>query len=184
MPKLGDRVRGFDIGKAYKSYFVWVACPDCGKERWVLSSYYKRAKAEGKELLCLQCYRKNKLPKLPTGEKHPFWKGKVQESDGYIKVRVYPEDFFYPMADKAGYVREHRLVMAKHLCRCLLDWETVHHKGTKYPSGSIENRRDNRIENLELLPCRRYHDALSRMIKYIKKLEQEIERLRAELQCR
>ena len=29
-------------------------------------------------------------------------------------------------------------------------WEQVHHKGTKYPIGSKEDKADNRIENLEL----------------------------------
>lgn len=65
----------------------------------------------------------------PKGEKSAAWKGgRLEAKGGYIMVKLPPNDFFYPMAHKEGYVMEHRLVMAQHLGRCLQPWEKVHHK--------------------------------------------------------
>jgi len=77
------------------------------------------------------------------GERNGNWKGgRRVNGNGYVEVRIGREDFFFPMATHRFYVREHRLVMARHLGRCLQPWETVHHKnGIK---------TDNRITNLSL----------------------------------
>ena len=149
-----------------------IACPDCGKERKVWKYKMKRKGYTG---LCFPC-----LVDSRKGEKHKHWKGGFTIiSTGYRKVHVPKDDFFHSMADPSSYVLEHRLVMAKHLGRCLHRWEIVHHKGTKYPKGSIENKQDNRIENLQLISVDK-HNQITIMERRIKQLESQVAILVAE----
>jgi len=128
-----------------------IICGQCGNERLVQRSYTLKSWFTG---LCQDCARRSRIR-----EGNPNWKdGQWKSHSGYIHIRLYSDNPYYPMATKHDhYIMEHRLVMAQHLGRCLLFSERVHHKGTKYPSGSIENRSDNRIENLELIEPNGYH---------------------------
>ena len=139
MPTLSEIRKGEEIGyTAKKTKFIWHACEDCGKERWVLI-----IKGAPNRLLCLPCGRR--------GYRNVFWKGgRVKDCKGYVYIYIYPDNPFYPMAGrKHKYIAEHRLVMARHLGRCLDSWEVVHHlNGIK---------DDNRLENLKFLPSPTHH---------------------------
>ncbi len=142
--------------------YILRACEGCGEEKWVELSV---CRGEPRTKKCKSCSLRGRkksaehIKKMRIGyarcnfhgSNHPCWKGGRFSRKGYIFLWQPKGSEFYPMCDPKGYVQEHRLVMAKHLGRCLLTWEIVHHKGTKYPNGSIENRSDNRIENLQLI---------------------------------
>ena len=81
----------------------------------------------------------------------------IKTWDGYIRVRIYPENPFFVMTDHLGYVCEHRLIMAKHLGRPLKRKEIVHHNN--------EKRDDNRIENLRLFKGNGDHQKLHSKLK-------------------
>lgn len=90
------------------------------------------------------------------GEYRPgtHWNGGRRKSDGYIDILVREDNPFYSMANKQGYIPEHRLVMAQHLGRPLLRTEIVHHR----PDVAKD---DNRIEVLYLMPNPSAHNSLS-----------------------
>lgn len=75
-----------------------------------------------------------------SGANSHLWNGgKTKDKEGHILVLRKGN----PMADKRGYVMEHRLIMSEHLGRVLNPDEIVHHKN------GIKD--DNRIENLEIM---------------------------------
>lgn len=82
------------------------------------------------------------LPRLPAKartEKNHFWQGGYSvDEEGYILEKC-PD---HPHATKAGYVRQHRLVMERILGRYLLPEEVVDHKN--------RDTSDNDPGNLEL----------------------------------
>lgn len=165
MFRVGDITWGKNIGKADRNgKFIWQACIDCGKERWI-----QFAKKKPLSLRCNSCA--NRI--TSTGridDKCPNWKGgRIYSGGGYVWVIIRPNDFFYPMANKKGYVFEHRLVVAKHFNRCLLSWEVVHHKN--------HIRDDNRLENLQLLPSGRQHLPSIRWRPELRKRDKRIEEL-------
>lgn len=128
--QLGEIKCAKELGYNGHGNYIWLPCESCGKERWVFI-----VQGEPQNKICNKCAQ--------WGDKNSFWVGgRYKNTDGYIRVLLAPDDFFYPMADHQGYVLEHRLVMAKHLGRCLQPWEEPHHKN--------EIKDDNRIENLEL----------------------------------
>jgi len=161
LPQVGEIKNASKIGKSGSSRFIWVKCPVCGNERW--QSYLYFLKSEGKRRgICPSCASREHSSKRFLGTRR-------KERSGYVFVGLRRDDFFYPMANKLGRVAEHRLVMAKHLGRCLLPWELVHHKnGVK---------DDNQVENLELLSDRRWHLIDWATKGYIKRLENRISQL-------
>lgn len=166
MPQEGDIAKGIDIGKGHqREFYVWVICPDCNQGRWRAKTEINRAKRVNSHLnRCHLCAVSQK------GAKCVNWKGgRNIDKEGYVFLYVPKDDFFAPMRNNTGYVREHRLVVAQVLGRCLHRWELVHHKGIKYPKGSIENRQDNRNENLQLISDTRHNQItlLERRITYL-----------------
>ena len=149
-PQIGDIIKGRLVdylpsgirNHSTTSKMIYIACDICGKERWV---YYAKH-LKGGYKICFSCSRKINMPPQPHGVEHWNWRGgrylNKGKYKGYMMVWIAPSDHYSPMRDVRGYVPEHRLVMAKHLGRCLESGELVHHKNG--------DKIGNRIENLEL----------------------------------
>ena len=156
----GTIKNGIEIGYRGHTKYMWVACPDCGKERWV--ALYKNNPVS---IRCAACASKgannNFYGKHHTeetkdkkrGKNNPnygnygkesfaWMGGRKKDNEGYISVWIEPTHQYSMMINSNGYVYEHRLIMAQYLGRALDEKEVVHHIN--------EVRDDNRIENLQL----------------------------------
>lgn len=88
------------------------------------------------------------------GPNNPMWlNGRKIGKGGYILIHQ-PT---HPYANSQGYVPEHRLVMEKHIGRYLNPKEIVHHIN--------KDRKDNRIENLQLMKSNSDHAFLESKLR-------------------
>lgn len=153
MPYIGETKRN-----SKHQLYIWASCERCRRERWVLAF---QGMPRSRYCRCI-----SSISRLGTGKN-----GKYKQR-GYVILKLEKGDFFSSMMNSNGYVREHRLVMAKHLGRCLHQWEIVHHKN------GIKD--DNRIENLELNTLDG-HNTITGMQNRIDALTRENDSLKQEI---
>lgn len=94
---------------------------------------------------------------LKRGDRNGNWKGGVLDSGEYRVILCRN----HPRSGKRKYVKEHVLIMEKHLGRFLTPEEIVHHRNG--------NKKDNRIENLQLCKDLSEHQKLETKLGYFAK---------------
>ncbi len=120
---------------------IWATCPDCGKARWVEVASIRHGTRHTPRCHPCMCAARH-------GKNHPRWAGGQRAAEGYVLLHyaslpAQEYEKFKSMFDHLGYIREHRLVLARHLGRSLRRGELIHHIN--------EARNDNRLSNLRLL---------------------------------
>lgn len=153
MPVAGELRKPQELGYIGHNKRMWCLCQSCGHGRWVTL-----LRGVPYNTICAECAKRKK------GPMNGHWKTGRINAGGYTLVWVDKNDFCFPMTrQRNNYVLEHRLVMAKHLGRCLKSYEVVHHKN------GVKN--DNKIENLALLGKNSEHNKI--LNKEINRLQRE-----------
>ena len=167
------------LGRFMKDMIPWnkkekikKVCLSCKKEFYVHP--YRKDIAQYCSLQCRkQVFKKGFTPwnkdkkgvytlEKIRGINHWNWKnGMATSQDGYILIKC-PN---HPFANGSGYVPRSHIIMEKVLNRYIKFGEIIHHKGIKYPISSIENKQDDRPENLELFANRGKHLSFHRLLK-------------------
>ncbi len=160
MPTIGQIAKGKEVGLSGPSnHFIWAACGNCGKERWV-----KAIRGSPVPRLCRTCSNSQKM----IGVNNPGWKGgSFEDSQGYILTQAQK----HPRSNKKGYVLEHILI-----------WEKTH--STPLPEGWVIHhlngiKNDNRPRNLFAMPKRGHTQALhfDALKQHVRELEAEVKLL-------
>ena len=148
---------GQAIGKKSGEKYIWAECGNCGEKRWIKE---RRLITNNHTGLCLKCNAIVQQAKVKL-DKHWNWKGGVRYESGYRFLKLLPDNPYFCMTKRKGYVAEHRLIVAMHLDRPLEKYEVVHHING--------NKSDNRLQNLELFPSAKEHFNISHLIKETRK---------------
>jgi hypothetical protein len=105
----------------------------------------------------------------PRKELARNWKGGRRKARGYIELH----DPSHPRARGNGYVAEHIVIWERHHGTLPDGWHIHHVNGVK---------DDNRIENLQGMPSKDHMSYIAMQCQKIRELENEISRLKANLE--
>ena len=160
-PAFGDIRRSDEIKKTGRGlYYIYLPCPDCGKERWVDLGHRDKIKIRR----CYSCAARLVSGKFPQGkgDKSPAWRGgRAIRKDG--RVYIYAPEHHKAMGN---YVYEHVLVWEQSTGKELPDdWEVHHLNGIT---------SDNRPENLFALPSRQHKLVIRELRRRIRELETQL----------
>ncbi len=168
-PQLGDIRYGDELGMRVSqkdAKFVYVECGRCYSKKWLNKLWLEKVLNKKGKYICKDCtFKCDENKKKISGENSYQWKGGITYQFGYRLVRVDKDDPYHEMCSDGDYAKEHRLVMARYLGRCLKPWESVHHKN--------HIKDDNRIENLELFKKEDHH-VLTILENQVNLLEKEV----------
>jgi hypothetical protein len=136
MSKINEVKMAYQLGIKATGAYIYAECIQCNKPRWTQAVLNGGTKYVPRAKLCRVCAGKNSTKLSPKfhGDGvvyHP--------SVNRTWIRLNENDPYISMCKKYGYVLRARLVVAKHLGRCLTSDEIIHHINGNSNDDSIDN---------------------------------------------